>query len=145
MGYREYRFFVTSRAIRQSFSRVTSSLVKIIAESPHSWQKISIHGNPYLILFLRAILCPDRAHKPAKTIIDCHSSICEVTWKRVTGIVMSYSSIVRARANWCNGDLHWWITTVHIGFSGGWKLSWQDLFVQIELGVDISRHPVFTA
>ena len=43
--------FVTSRAIRQLFSRVTSSLVKIIAESPHSWQKISIHGNSYIILY----------------------------------------------------------------------------------------------
>ena len=32
-------FFVTREAIRQWFSLVTSSLVKIIAESPHSWQK----------------------------------------------------------------------------------------------------------
>ena len=32
-------FFVTSEAIRQWFSRVTKSLVKIIAELPDSWQK----------------------------------------------------------------------------------------------------------
>ena len=47
-------FFVTSEAIRQWFSRVTkySSRVKIIAESPHEWQKIVIHGNECIILFL---------------------------------------------------------------------------------------------
>ena len=41
-------FFVTSEAIRQWFS----SRVKIIAESPHEWQKIVIHGNECIILFL---------------------------------------------------------------------------------------------
>ena len=45
-------FFVTSEAIRQWFSRVTKSRVKIIAESPHEWQKIVIHGNECIILFL---------------------------------------------------------------------------------------------
>ena len=30
------------------------------------------------------------------------------TWG--TGIVMLYSAIVLARANWHKGDLHWWIT-----------------------------------
>ena len=39
-------------AIRQWFSLVTSSLVKIIAESPHSWQKIVIHGNSCIILYI---------------------------------------------------------------------------------------------
>ena len=38
-------FFVTSEAIRQWFSR-------LIAESPHEWQKIVIHGNECIILFL---------------------------------------------------------------------------------------------
>ena len=52
-----------------------------------------------LFYFLRAILCCYRVNKPAKTIIDCHSLICEVTWKRVIGIVTSYLSIVRERAN----------------------------------------------
>ena len=45
-------FFVTSEAIRQWFSRVTKSRVKIIAESPHEWQKIVIHSNECIILFL---------------------------------------------------------------------------------------------
>ena len=45
-------FFVTREAIRQWFSLVTSSLVKIIAESPHSWQKIVIHGNSCIILYI---------------------------------------------------------------------------------------------
>ena len=57
-----------------------------------------------LIYFLHAILYPDRAHKPAKTIIECsfhhfhqgqsfltwhcdHSSTCDVTRMRGTGIV----------------------------------------------------------
>ena len=39
MDFREYWFFVTSEAIRQWFSRVTKSLVKMIAELPDSWQK----------------------------------------------------------------------------------------------------------
>ena len=30
---------------------------------------------------------------------------------------MSYSSIVLARANWCKGDLHQWITAVNIDIS----------------------------
>ena len=38
--------------MRQWFSLMTSSLVKIIAESPHSWQKSGIHGNPYIILYI---------------------------------------------------------------------------------------------
>ena len=45
-------FFVTREAIRQWFSLVTSSLVKIIAESPHEWQKIVIHGNSCIILYI---------------------------------------------------------------------------------------------
>ena len=39
--------FVTMEAIQQWFSQVTSSRVKIIAESLHEWQKKPfIHGNP---------------------------------------------------------------------------------------------------
>ena len=41
-----------SEAIRQWFSRVTKSRVKIIAESLHEWQRIVIHGNECVILFL---------------------------------------------------------------------------------------------
>ena len=32
-------------------SGMTSSLRKIIAEWPHKWDKIGIHGNPYIILY----------------------------------------------------------------------------------------------
>ena len=38
------------------FSLVTSSLVKIIAESPHSWQKIVIHGNSCILFFITKIV-----------------------------------------------------------------------------------------
>ena len=31
---------------------VTKSRVKIIAESPHEWHKIVIHGNEYIILIV---------------------------------------------------------------------------------------------
>ena len=37
--------------IRQWFSLVTSSPVKIIAESPYPCQKVVIHANPYIILY----------------------------------------------------------------------------------------------
>ena len=58
-------FFVTSGAIRQWFSRVTKSRVKIIAESPHEWQKIVIHGNECIILFLTHYFV-SWTHKSAK-------------------------------------------------------------------------------
>ena len=43
--------FVTREAIQQWFSCVTSSHVKIVAKSPHSWQKIVFRANPYIILY----------------------------------------------------------------------------------------------
>ena len=58
-------FFVTSEAIRQWFSRVTKSRVKIIADSPHEWQKIVIHGNECIILFLTRYFM-SWTHKSAK-------------------------------------------------------------------------------
>ena len=45
-------FFVMSGVIRQWFSRLTKSRVKIIAESHQEWQKIGINGIPYIILLL---------------------------------------------------------------------------------------------
>ena len=86
--------------------------------------------------FLHAILCPDWAHKPAETIIDCsllpfspravflgyltwrhhHSPICDITQTRGVVILTSYSLIVLACTNWCKGSLHWCITTVDINF-----------------------------
>ena len=45
-------FLVTREVICQWFSLVTSSLVKIIGKSPHSWLKIVIHGNSCIILYI---------------------------------------------------------------------------------------------
>ena len=45
-------FLVTREVICQRFSLVTSSLVKIIGKSPHSWPKIVIHGNSCIILYV---------------------------------------------------------------------------------------------
>ena len=58
MGYREYRFFVIREAILQWFLLVTKSRVKIIVGSPHKWQNIGIHGDPYIILFLTRYFMP---------------------------------------------------------------------------------------
>ena len=58
-------FLVTSEEIRRWFSRVTKSRVKILAESPHEWQKIVIHGNECIILFLTRY-CMSWTHKSAK-------------------------------------------------------------------------------
>ena len=51
------------------------------------------------------------------SIVTSLQLFCDVTRTRVTGIVTSYSSIVLARTNWRQGDLHLWITTVNIDFS----------------------------
>ena len=45
-------FFVTREEIWQRFSLVTLLLMKIIAKSPHLWQKIGVHGTPYIILHI---------------------------------------------------------------------------------------------
>ena len=50
-------FWVTRDAIYQWFSLVTSSLVKIIGKSPHSWPKIVIHGNSCIILYIFGAWC----------------------------------------------------------------------------------------
>ena len=51
------------------------------------------------------------------SIVTSPQFVCDVTQTWGTGIVMSYSSIVLARANWRKSDLHYWITTVNINFS----------------------------
>ena len=63
-------FFVTSEAIRQWFARVTKSRVKIIAESPHEWQKRSLFTvTNVLFYFLHAILSHEHTN-PLRTIIE---------------------------------------------------------------------------
>ena len=49
--WREIDIYVSRESIQQWFS-LTKSLVKIIAESPHSWQKIGIHSISYIILHM---------------------------------------------------------------------------------------------
>ena len=62
--------FVTSEAIRQWFSRVTKSRVKIIDESPHEWQKKSLFTvTNVLFYFLHAISCHEYTD-PLRTIIE---------------------------------------------------------------------------
>ena len=55
--------------ICQWFSLVTSSLVKIIGKSPHSWPKIVIHGNSCIILYVSNSApithCSKRSQDPA--------------------------------------------------------------------------------
>ena len=51
------------------------------------------------------------------SIVTSPQLIYDVTWTWGTGIMTSHLSIVLARANWRNGDLHKWITTVNINFS----------------------------
>ena len=56
-------YMLSHEAIWQWSSLVTSSLVKIIAISPHSWQqKIDIHGNPCIILYYYRLCYNDVWH-----------------------------------------------------------------------------------
>ena len=44
---------VTRGVIRQWFSLVIASLVKIISDSPHSWPKNNFfYGNPYTVIYI---------------------------------------------------------------------------------------------
>ena len=124
MSYREWRFFVTSEVIRQWFSRVTKSRVKIIGKSRHEWPKSLLAVTNALFYFLHAIWCSEHTI-PLKSssiahfaivvkddlfwlsIVTSSQLICDVTGTRGSGIVTSYSSIVLVRTNWRKGDLHW--------------------------------------
>ena len=102
---------------------------KSLANHLTSDQKIVIHSNECIILFLsryfmfwthnsainnhRSFILPSSSIF-CLSIMTSPQLICDVTW---TSTVMSYSSIVLARANWLEGDLHKWITTVNIDFS----------------------------
>ena len=117
-------FWFTSEAICQLYSRATKSQVKIIGKSPHEWRQKSLFTvTNVLFLFLHTVLCPEDII-PLKelsitefaivakgglfwlTIVTSPQLICDVTRIQVTGIVMSYSSTVLARANWHKSDLH---------------------------------------
>ena len=97
---------------------------KSLANHLTSDQKIVIHGNEDIILFLTRyfyILNTPFRYKQLSVahfanvardglfwlnIVTSSQLICDVTRTRGTGIVTSYSSIVLARANWRKGDLH---------------------------------------
>ena len=100
-------WITVNNAIWQWFSRVTISREKIIAESPHEWQKSLFTVTNVLIYFLRVILCPE--HKsPLKQlsiadfaivakdglfwprIVTSPQLICDVTRTWDTGIATSY-------------------------------------------------------
>ena len=98
---------------------------KIIAEPPHERQRIIIHGNPYISLFLAHYLML-LTHKFAEN--KHRSFIPPLSWRTIfsnitqnsdlitvdlwrhenasTNIITPYSSIGLARANWLKVDLH---------------------------------------
>ena len=99
----------------------TKSRVIIIGKSPHEWPKKSLFTvTNVLFHFSHAILCfvHTKQSSIAHFAIDAKDGIfwinsvtssqliCDVMRTRGTGIVMSYSSIVLARANWPTDDLH---------------------------------------
>ena len=104
-----------------------SSLVKIIADfvtcenhcriASHVTKQSLFTVTNVLSYFLHAILCPEQTalletiinpwlHNYNLALWHHHSLICDITRTWGTSIVMSYSSIVLARANWCKCDLH---------------------------------------
>ena len=120
------------RWFAKDFHKWQSHEWKIIGKSHHVWYKIVIHGNECIILFLiyaifmswtqcrkkqLSIVDFATAAKDRPSIVTSPNLIYDVwrTWG--TGIVTSYSSIFLARANWCKGNLHQWITTENIDFS----------------------------
>ena len=66
-----------------------SWLVKIIAESPHSWQKIVIHGNSCIILYFMneniCILIQNSLKFVLKGPIDNNLALVRVMARRQTG------------------------------------------------------------
>ena len=112
-----------------------------------SEKKISIHDNPYIILFLTCYFMPwsstqthENNHQLLISLYSArmifsdlalwhhHILICDVTQMWGTGIVTSYLSIVLACANWCKGYFHSWITTMNMNFlpPGIHGLAWKN-------------------
>ena len=100
----------------------------------HEWKSLSnrltsdkksvIHGNECIISFPSRYFMSSTHKSPKNLLSTAHFAIvakggvfwlgivtspqliCDVTRRRYTGIVTSYSSIVMARANWRKGDLY---------------------------------------
>ena len=117
------------RWFANDFHKWRKSRVKIMANYFTTDQKITVTNA--LFHFSHAILCPEltKSIKNSNPLLIspllprtafshlalwCHNSWSVTSLKCSTGIVTSHPSILLARANWCNGDLHWWITTVNI-------------------------------
>ena len=100
-------FWVTSEAICQWFSWVTRSRGKILGKLHHEWHKncpgTQFCEKPSSITHF-ATVAKDGLFW--LRIVTSPQLICDVTRTRDTSIVMSYSSIVFAHANWRKGDLH---------------------------------------
>ena len=122
------------RLFANNFHEWRSHEWKSLANRITSDHNIVIHGKECIILFLTRYFM-SWTHNSSKnhyrslisplslwTVFSVLALwpfllICDVTQTWGTGIVMSYSSIVLARANWCKGDLHCWIKTVTVDFS----------------------------
>ena len=113
------------------------------SDESHEWKILEIYFTTdqkitvmnVLLYFLHAILCPELTKSTKNcnqllvltivakdsllslSIVMSPRLICGIAQTQITGIVTSHSSIVLARANWCNGDFHWWIRTVNIDFA----------------------------
>ena len=96
-------------------------------------QKSLFMATNVLFYFLHDILCPEHTISLNQSliadfaivaedglfwisIVTSPQLICDVTRTWGAGIVTSYLSIVLARANWREGDLHKWITVMNIDF-----------------------------
>ena len=96
-------------------------------------QKSLFMATNVLFYFLHDILCPEHTISLKQlliadfaivaedglfwiSIVTSPQLICDVTRTWGAGIVISYLSIVLARANWREGDLHKWITVMNIDF-----------------------------
>ena len=86
-------FLVTPVVICQCFSLVTSSLVKIIGKSPHSWPKIVIHGNSCIILYIfNIIFFQPNYHRAVTTFPLDPYGIYTLMWCFYTSVVVYYQT-----------------------------------------------------
>ena len=120
LGSRERRF-------ANNFHERRSHEWKSLANRITSGRKIVIHGVNVLFYFLHTI--PLKQWSIADfaivakgglfwlCIVMLSQLICDAARTLSDVIVTSYTSIILARANWCKGDFHSWITAVNIDFS----------------------------
>ena len=113
-------FWVTSEAICQWFSLVTSSLVKIMAKSPHSWPK---YRYSRLLMYCSLYLYNWNSYttKTASLYLDAPSSyISETNTYKPNGNetppsndLLRWSRLHRSKAPYCSLDAPLWPTHCH--------------------------------